>query len=91
MDWFFIPSRNSKHLLISSNLINSSTLCACSIEPGPQTAVLIPISWNKPASVPNETTSLELSPVILDINSQASEFFTLSKPIISTIISLLID
>ena len=28
----------------SFNSINSSTLCACSIDPGPQTTVLIPIS-----------------------------------------------
>ena len=68
IDLFLTPSRKFIHFFNSSNLINSSILWACSIEPGPQTTVLNPISWNKPASVPNETTSLELSPVILDTN-----------------------
>ena len=54
--------------------MNSLILCACSIDPGPHTAVLIPISWNRPASVPKETTSLELSPVMLETNSHASDF-----------------
>ena len=67
-------------------MINSSILWACSIDPGPHTTVLIPISWNNPASVPKDTTSLELSPVILDTNSQALESFTLWNPIISPII-----
>ena len=43
--------------------------------------MLIPISWKRPASVPKETTSLELSPVILDTNSHASESFILLNPI----------
>ena len=46
---------------------------------------------NKPASVLNETTSLELSPVILEINSHASDFSCQSNPIISPTISFLID
>ena len=41
---FFIPSRRFKHFFNSSRIINSSTLCACSIDPGPHTTVLIPIS-----------------------------------------------
>ena len=70
--------------------MNSSTLWACSIEPGPQTTVLIPISWNNPASVPKDTTSLELSPVKLETNSHASELSIRSKPVTSPIISLVI-
>ena len=69
----------------------SSILCACSIDPGPHTTVLIPISWNNPASVPDETTSLELSPVIFETNSHASEFAILSKPVISPIIFFVIE
>ena len=87
MELFLIPSNKFKHFLSSSKTINSSILCACSIDPGPHTTVLIPISWNRPASVPNETTCLELSPVKLEINSQASDLSSLSKPTISPIIS----
>ena len=53
--------------------------------------MLIPISWNNPASVPNETTCLELSPVKLEINSQASDLSCLSNPTISPIISFSIE
>ncbi len=67
--------------------MNSSILWACSIDPGPQTTVLIPNSWNKPASVPKETTSLELSPVIFDTNSHASDSSNLLKPTTSPITS----
>ena len=75
------------HFFNSLSSINSSTLWACSIDPGPHTTVLIPISWNKPASVPNETTSLELSPVKLETNSHASDLLTRSNPVTSPIIS----
>ena len=68
LDLFLIPSNKAKHFFIWSKVTNSSILWACSIDPGPQTTVLIPISWNSPASVPKETTSLELSPVRLDMN-----------------------
>jgi hypothetical protein len=71
--------------------MNSSILCACSIEPGPHTTVLIPISWNNPASVPKETTSLVLSPVRLETNSQALDVSSLSKPTTSPIIFFLIE
>ena len=81
-----MPSSKLKHFLSSSRIINSSILWACSIEPGPHTTVLIPISWNKPASVPNDTTSLVLSPVKLETNSQAFDFSSLSKPVTSPII-----
>src|SRR5210317_946980 len=43
-DFSLTPSKNFRHFLISFSSINSSILCACSIEPGPQTTVLIPIS-----------------------------------------------
>ena len=44
IDLFLTPSKKIKHFFNSSSSINSSILCACSIEPGPQTTVLIPIS-----------------------------------------------
>ena len=73
MELFLIPSNKFKHFLSSPKTINSSILWACSIDPGPHTTVLIPNSWNRPASVPNETTCLELSPVRFEINSHASD------------------
>src|SRR6185437_6284999 len=55
-------SRNWPHASSCTRATNSSALCACSIEPGPQITDGMPARWKWPASVPYETASAWLAP-----------------------------
>src|SRR6185295_10044771 len=69
--------RKASHCAIWSIATYSFGLCACAIEPGPQTTVGMPARWNCEPSVPNETLPISLLPA----SSCASATTSLSGPV----------
>ena len=61
--------------------MNSSILCACSIDPGPQTTVLIPNSWNKPAGLFQELgiSTVVCGPGSIEQAHKIDEFIELNE------------